>query len=82
MKNFQCLAIDMGASCVRIVMGEVEDNKIAYREIYRFNNEIEAVDGCDRWNIHKIYNQILKGITEGLAAYSSIESIGIDNVGA
>ncbi len=49
--TFNCLAVDMGASNIRIMLGSVSHNEIEYREIYRFANNIIDKDGHERWDI-------------------------------
>jgi rhamnulokinase len=81
MKPFSCLAVDMGAGSIRIVQG-IFTEKLTIREIYRFENHIEWIDGADRWNLKKITEGILSGIE--LAFKQSeipISSIGVDSWG-
>ena len=39
------LAVDIGASSGRHILGYIEDSKIKLEEIYRFENGIKKVDG-------------------------------------
>lgn len=40
-----CLAIDIGASSGRHILGEYKDGKIEMTEIYRFENGFSEKDG-------------------------------------
>lgn len=81
MKPFSCLAIDMGAGSIRIVQG-IFGNKLTLKEVYRFDNSIEKIDGHERWNLKKITTEIGKGIHMAFADTSvPIHSIGVDSWG-
>ena len=45
------LAIDIGASSGRHMLGMIEDGKMKLEEIYRFPNGMEEVDGSLCWNV-------------------------------
>ncbi|MDF1551360.1 MAG: FGGY family carbohydrate kinase, partial [Bacteroidales bacterium] len=81
MKTFRCLAIDMGASSIRVLLGSVSDNHLEYKEIYRFKNEMKIVNSSYKWDIENIYGNLLKGINMALAKYSDIVSLGVDSWG-
>lgn len=81
MKPFSCLAVDMGAGSIRIVQG-IFDGKLILKEIHRFNNHIERIDGADRWNLEKITRGIATGIDKALSQTDvPITSIGVDSWG-
>ena len=52
-----CLAIDMGASSGRHILGYIEDGKLKLQEIYRFDNGIIDVDGTLCWDIEKLFEE-------------------------
>ncbi len=77
--TFKCLAVDMGASNVRIMLGSVSHTEFEYREIYRFPNTIIERDGHERWDIKLILREIIKGLNQaGAVAGEGIASIGVD----
>ncbi len=81
MDTFSCLAIDMGASNIRIILG-VFSGRLEFREIHRFENKMELIDGHYRWNLKAIHNGIRKGIRKALeTAPGEISSIGVDSWG-
>lgn len=45
------LAIDIGASSGRHILGSVEDGKIVLKEVYRFVNSQVRKNGHDCWDI-------------------------------
>jgi len=81
MEPFSCLAVDMGAGSIRIVQGIFSD-KFVMTEIYRFENHIEWMDGSDRWNLQKITDGILTGISKAFDQTNvPILSVGVDSWG-
>lgn len=80
--TFHCLAIDMGASNIRIMMGTASRTGIDYQEIYRFENNIIEKDGHERWDIEHILQGIIHGINLAFEkADEEISSIGVDGWG-
>lgn len=75
------LAIDLGASSGRHVIGYLKDGKIVLEEIYRFKTLMdESKDGLV-WNIPRIFNEIKFGIKKAFSEYKNLESIAIDTWG-
>lgn len=81
-KRFLCIAVDMGASNIRIMVGFIEDGVLSYRELHRFRNEIINLDGHERWDIEAIETQIIEGINMAIREYGNeITSLGVDSWG-
>ena len=78
MKNY--LAIDIGASSGRHIIGRVVDGKITLEEVYRFVNSQVRKDGHDCWDIEKLVASVKAGIDEAMKK-GAVESIGIDTWG-
>ena len=78
MKYF--LAIDIGASSGRHIIGWKEDGEIHTKEVYRFDNGVKEVDGHLIWNIDYLELKVKKGIALIMTEYD-IESISIDTWG-
>lgn len=76
-----CLAIDIGASSGRHIVGYKENNEIISEEVYRFNNHTKEEDGHLIWDIDSLLNDVKKGIDEALNKYPNIESLSIDTWG-
>ncbi len=72
------LAIDIGASSGRHILGSVRDGKIVLEEVWRFDNRQVHRNGHDCWDIRSLWG----GILEGLKACKSLgkvpKTIGID----
>lgn len=72
------LAIDIGASSGRHILGYMEEGKIVLEEIYRFDNIQVHKNGHDCWNLEEIYRNILGGLRVCGEAGKIPKTIGID----
>lgn len=75
------LAVDIGASSGRHILGWVEDGKIRLREIYRFDNSQIVRDGHDCWDIQSLARHVLAGCKAAADAGEIPETVGIDTWG-
>ncbi len=76
-----CLAIDMGASSGRHILGYVENGKLQLEEIYRFENGIVDIDGTLCWDIDKLFEEIKNGLKECHKRGVVPETVAIDTWG-
>ena len=72
------LAIDIGASSGRHIIGWMENSEIRTEEIYRFPNGITELDGCLTWDIQTLLSHVKAGIDAALGKYPSLKSLSID----
>ena len=72
------LAIDIGASSGRHILGSIEDGKIKLEEIYRFENGISKIGDEYCWDIQGLFNEIKKGIKKCKEIGKVPKNIGID----
>ncbi len=75
------LAIDIGASSGRHIIGWREGDEIKTKEVYRFPNGVTKKEGHLIWDIECLYNSVLAGIREAFRLYPQIESLSIDTWG-
>lgn len=75
------LAIDIGASSGRHIVGWREGGEIKTKEVYRFPNGVTKQDGHLVWDIESLYYSVLAGIREAFRLYPSIESLSVDTWG-
>ena len=78
MKNF--LAVDIGASSGRHILGRVVDGRITLEETYRFVNSQVRRGGHDCWDVESLVASVKAGIDVTLEK-AQVESIGIDTWG-
>ena len=75
------LAIDLGATSGRAIVGLLKKKKLETEEINRFANGFVSQNGHLFWNIFSLYEEILKSIKiAGQKGYQII-SLGIDTWG-
>ena len=75
------LAIDIGASSGRHIVGWEEGGKIITDEVYRFKNGVEERGGSLVWNTEALFYNVKEGIKRALAKYARISSLAIDTWG-
>ena len=75
------LAIDIGASSGRHIVGWKENGEIQTREVYRFPNGVTEQDGHLTWDIEALEGHVKAGIDEAMKLYPEIESLSIDTWG-
>ena len=72
------LAIDIGASSGRHILGHMEDGRIILEEIYRFSNGAEMKNGHLCWDADALFSEILAGLKTCKAAGKIPATMGID----
>jgi rhamnulokinase len=75
------LAVDLGATSGRTIIGRVSDNNLEMEELTRFPNAIINLCGHCFWDIYALYNEIIKALHEVKRRNIAIDSIGIDTWG-
>lgn len=75
------LAIDIGASSGRHILGWIENGKIRIEEIYRFENRLEEKDGHLCWNLDRLFQEVVQGLQCCKQLNRIPLSIGIDTWG-
>jgi len=77
-----CLAIDIGASGGRHIVGWREGKELATREVYRFENGMKREDGRTVWDVDSLYREVVQGIRLAAREFPDLKSIAIDTWGA
>ncbi len=75
------LAVDMGASSGRHVLGHFDGNKLNLEEVYRFENGPVEVAGRLYWDFLGQWDHVRQGLRAGAAKCSDIVSVGVDTWG-
>lgn len=76
-----CLAIDIGASSGRHIVGWWDNGTLMTREIYRFPNGIITQDGHLIWDMESLLENVVEGIRQTFLEYKDISSLSIDTWG-
>lgn len=76
-----CLAIDIGASSGRHIIGWEENGTMQMEEVYRFPNGVSEKDGHLVWDMEALFGYVVAGIKEAFARYPDIASLSVDTWG-
>ena len=79
MKSY--LAVDIGASSGRHMLGYMEDGRMKMEEIYRFPNGMTQRDGKLCWNVEELFGEIINGMKQCVRMGYTPGSMGIDTWG-
>ncbi len=82
MKQKAYVAIDLGASSGRLLLGSMKDGKLSLEEVHRFANDPVYLGDTLYWDFMRIFYEIKQGLKK-LAQREDVEisSIGIDTWG-
>ena len=75
------LAVDIGASSGRHILGWFENGKIRIEEIHRFENKLVKRNGHLCWDIEHLFDEILNGLKKCKDLNRVPASVGIDTWG-
>ncbi len=79
------LAVDIGASSGRHILGSVEDGKIRLEEVYRFKNGMNDSEGRKLWDTDALRDNVIRGMKRcseigKIPSYMGIDTWGVDYV--
>lgn len=72
------LAVDIGASSGRHIIGEMVDGKMKLTEVYRFENSLAEKNGHLCWDIARLRDCVIAGLRAAREAGYQPETVGID----
>ena len=75
------LAIDIGASSGRHIVGWMEHGTIQTKEVYRFPNGVHEESGHLVWDTDALLREVKCGIRAAKAEFPDIQSLSIDTWG-
>ncbi len=75
------LAIDIGASSGRHIVGWMEDGKLCTEEVYRFPNGVTEGEGHLLWDVDALEASVRAGIAAAKEKYPDIVSLSVDTWG-
>ena len=75
------LAIDIGASSGRHILGSVDNGKLCLEEIYRFENNIKVTDEGLTWDVEALFSEVVAGIAKCKEIGKIPQSVAIDTWG-
>ncbi len=80
MESKYFLAVDIGASSGRHIVGWELDGEIKTEEVYRFYNGVDEEGGHLVWNVGRLAKEVIEGVKIAFSKYK-IESLAIDTWG-
>ena len=75
------LAVDIGASSGRHIVGWIENGELCTEEIYRFPNEMTEVNGHLTWDTDRLVREVKAGLRLSLEKYPDLVSMSVDTWG-
>lgn len=79
--NKYYLAVDIGASSGRHILGSMENGKLKLEEVYRFENEMKEKNGHLCWDFDYLFTEIKNGMKKCGEIGKAPHSMGIDTWG-
>ena len=75
------IACDLGAESGRVMLGRLEDGRLALEEIHRFPSAVVRVLGSLRWDVLRIYEELKAGLREISKRNLPIAGVSVDSWG-
>lgn len=75
------LAVDIGASSGRHIVGWMENGTIQTEEVFRFPNGMVEQDGLLTWDIETMLEYVKEGVRKARERFGQIRSLSIDTWG-
>ncbi|MFC3748268.1 rhamnulokinase family protein [Paenibacillus sp. GCM10012306] len=75
------LAVDLGASSGRVMLGSYDGSTIQIEEIHRFDNTPVQVQGHLHWDVLRLFHEIKQGVREAARVYGKLLSLSVDTWG-
>ena len=73
------IAVDLGASSGRIVLGTLEGDVMQMEEMHRFTTPMSERDGHLYWDVATMWREIRLGIAQSLESGRDVRSISVDS---
>ena len=75
------LAVDIGASSGRHIVGWIENGELCTEEIYRFPNVMDEEGGHLTWDTDRLVREVKEGLRLSLEKYPDLVSMSVDTWG-
>lgn len=72
------LAVDIGASSGRLILGHRDAGRMILEEVHRFGNGMEMRNGHLTWDVEQLFAEIITGMKKCAELGKIPESIGVD----
>jgi rhamnulokinase len=75
------VAVDIGASSGRLILGYFAENRLVLEEIHRFPNKFTREDGFDVWDTEKLLKEIFIGLQKIKGRGITVCTLAVDTWG-
>src|SRR5678816_2087818 len=75
------LAIDLGASSGRAVVGALDEHGMHVEEVHRFRTPLSEERGALRWDLTALTDDVLRSLSHALARSAELRSVSVDSWG-
>lgn len=73
------VAVDLGATSGRVILGSVTDGRLAMSLVRRFPNVPSSVGDVLRWDLAGLYDNVIAGLSSIDTSETPVSSIGVDS---
>jgi rhamnulokinase len=73
------VAVDLGASSGRVVVGQCTAAGITLHEVHRFPNVPVRAGGVLRWDVLALFRGMLDGLRQARREFGPLDSVGVDS---
>lgn len=80
MSEKKVLAVDLGASSGRVMLGTFDGQRITIEELHRFSNDPVFLNGTMYWDFLRLFHEIKQGMLKS-KPYGKIDSVSVDTWG-
>jgi rhamnulokinase len=76
-----CVAVDLGATSGRVIVGTWNGRKLRLREVHRFLNQVHSLRGHYYLDLPGLWAEITRGLCEARRSFPKLASVGVDTWG-
>ncbi len=83
-KALYSVAIDLGATSGRVIVGRWANHRLTLNEVHRFPNGFHTLNGHDYWDVGTLWHEVQIGLRQAagtLPRGATIASVGVDTWG-
>jgi len=77
--NSEFIAVDLGASNGRVIVGRLDGDSIALEEAYRFSTPSAEIGGHLRWDLDALTAGIREGVERAIRTAPEAKSVSVDS---
>jgi len=74
-------AVDLGAQSGRVALGNFDGDRLSVVEVHRFPNISVRTHGTLHWDVLRLYEEVLEGLTAVAGMANALDSVGVDSWG-